>query len=98
MSIIIPGELFKETYEEKGLHAKNLSRTLEDSGTVVVPLVPWSMAGVYMASTLGVPVIEYAPWAILCYTGFIFAIICGYTGIGIEEIEPKKKSTEKKVV
>ncbi len=87
LSIIIPGELFRDTYKEKGLHAKNLSRTLEDSGTVIVPLVPWSMAGVYMASTLGVPVIQYAPWAILCYTGFIFAIICGYTGFGIAKVE-----------
>ncbi|MTI71985.1 MAG: Na+/H+ antiporter NhaC [Firmicutes bacterium] len=92
LSILIPGEMFKETYITKGLHPKNLSRTLEDSGTVFVPLVPWSMAGVYMASTLGVPVIEYAPWAILNYTGFIFAIIYGFTGFGITK---KDKDTEK---
>lgn len=92
LSILIPGELFKETYIKKGLHPKNLSRTLEDSGTVFVPLVPWSMAGVYMASTLGVPVIEYAPWAILNYTGFIFAIIYGFTGFGISKIDKKTKN------
>ncbi len=90
LSILIPGELFAETYKAKGLHAKNLSRTLEDSGTVVVPLVPWSMAGVYMASTLGVPVVEYAPWAFLCYLGWITAIIYGYTGFGIAKIDPSK--------
>ncbi|MBM7703463.1 Na+/H+ antiporter NhaC [Metabacillus iocasae] len=86
LSILIPGELFKKVYEERGLHPKNLSRTLEDSGTVVVPIVPWSMAGVYMSSTLGVPVLEYLPWAVMCYVGFIFAIIFGYTGFSIEKI------------
>lgn len=90
LSIIVPGELFKDTYQKKNLHAKNLSRTLEDSGTVVVPLIPWSSAGVYMAGILGVSTISYAPWAILCYTGFIIAIILGYTGIGIEKINEEK--------
>lgn len=88
LSIIVPGELFKETYKKKKLKAKNLSRTLEDSGTVIVPLVPWSSAGVYMAGVLGVPTLSYAPWAIVCYSGFIIAIILGYTGIGIaKELE-----------
>lgn len=90
LSIIVPGELFKDTYKKKKLHAKNLSRTLEDSGTVVVPLIPWSSAGVYMAGVLGVSTISYAPWAILCYSGFVIAIILGYTGIGIEKIEEEK--------
>lgn len=83
LSIIVPGELFKDAYRGWGLAAKNLSRTLEDSGTVVVPLIPWSSAGVYMAGVLGVSVLDYAPWAVLCYVGFVFAIILGYTGIGI---------------
>ncbi|MFA7744375.1 Na+/H+ antiporter NhaC [Salinicoccus roseus] len=90
LSIIVPGELFKDTYKDKNLHAKNLSRTLEDSGTVIVPLIPWSSAGVYMAGVLGVSTLSYAPWAILCYVGFIFAIILGYTGIGIEKIDAEK--------
>ena len=96
LSILIPGELFRDTYKAKGLAAKNLSRTLEDSGTVVVPLVPWSMAGVYMATTLGVSVVSYAPWAILCYTGFIFAIIYGFTGFGISKLSEGKKAVETK--
>lgn len=83
LSIIVPGEMFKDTYKMKNLAAKNLSRTLEDSGTVIVPLIPWSSAGVFMAGTLGIPTLSYAPWAVLCYVGFIFAIILGYTGIGI---------------
>lgn len=86
LSIIVPGEIFKDKYKQRNLQAKNLSRTLEDSGTVVVPLVPWSSAGVFVAGTLGVSVISYAPWAIMCYLGFVFAIILGYTGIGIAKI------------
>ncbi len=86
LAILIPGELFKDAYAQRGLHPKNLSRTLEDSGSIVVSLIPWSMAGVYMSSTLGVPVIEYLPWAIMCYLGFIIAIIYGYTGFTIEKI------------
>jgi NhaC family Na+:H+ antiporter len=83
LSILIPGELFAPAYRKFDIAAKNLSRTTEDSGTVIVPLVPWSIAGVFMAGTLGVDTLAYAPWAIMCYTGFIFALFYGFTGIGI---------------
>lgn len=96
LSIIVPGEIYKDTYKKYQLHAKNLSRTLEDSGTVVVPLVPWSSAGVFMAGTLGVPTLSYAPWAILCYLGFVFAIILGYTGIGIANVNRGNGKEEQK--
>lgn len=96
LSILIPGELFRKVYAERGLDAKNLSRTLEDSGTVIVPIVPWSLAGVYMSSTLGVPVLDYLPWAVMCYMGFVFAIIYGYTGFGIAKTEPVTLEDPKK--
>jgi NhaC family Na+:H+ antiporter len=83
LSILIPGELFAPVYRRRGLAAKNLSRTTEDSGTVVVPLVPWSIAGVFMAGTLGVGTLSYAPWAVMCYLGFVFALIYGFTGFAI---------------
>ncbi|MDL2298605.1 Na+/H+ antiporter NhaC [Synergistaceae bacterium OttesenSCG-928-D05] len=85
LSIIIPGELFQNAYKAKGLDLRNLSRTLEDSGTVVVPLIPWASAGVYMSATLGVPTLEYLPWAIMNYTGFMFAIFYACTGISIKK-------------
>ena len=90
LSILIPGEMFRDAYKKRGLAAKNLSRTLEDAGTVFVPLVPWSAAGAYMTATLGVETLDYLPWAILCYTGFIFAIIWGFTGFGIAKLEDEK--------
>ena len=91
LSILIPGEMFRDAYRERGLAAKNLSRTLEDAGTEFVPLVPWSAAGAYMTACLGVETLDYLPWAILCYTGFIFAIIYGYTGFGIAKLSDEEK-------
>jgi NhaC family Na+:H+ antiporter len=83
LTILLPGELFAPAYRKRELAAKNLSRTLEDSGTVVVPLIPWSAAGVFMAATLDVPTLSYLPWAVMNYTGFLFAIGYGFTGISI---------------
>ena len=91
LSIIIPGELFAPAFKERNLAAKNLSRTIEDSGTVVVPLVPWSMAGIFMAGTLGVETIAYVPWCFMCYLGVVFALFYGFTGIAIS---PKKRDDE----
>lgn len=80
LAILVPGEMFSEPFERFGLHKKNLSRTLEDAGTCVVPLVPWAVAGTYMATTLGVPTVQYLPWAVLCYGSFLFALLFGFTG------------------
>ncbi|HCX61276.1 MAG TPA: Na+/H+ antiporter NhaC, partial [Clostridiales bacterium] len=93
LSILLPGQLFNSVYEKYNLQAKNLSRTLEDSGTVLVPLVPWSAAGAYMTATLGVDTLAYLPWAVLCYMGIVFAIILAFTGIGIAYIDPSKRKT-----
>ncbi|HHX59775.1 MAG TPA: Na+/H+ antiporter NhaC [Epulopiscium sp.] len=92
VSFLLIGGLFRAEYIKHGLESKNLSRTLEDSITVIEPLVPWSLAGVFMASTLGVSTIEYAPWAVLCYTGVIFAIIWGFTGFGVAKIDKDSDS------
>ncbi len=61
LTILLPGELFAPAYRRSQLAAKNLSRTLEDSGTVVVPLIPWAAAGVFMSATLGVSTLSYVP-------------------------------------
>src|SRR5699024_9376632 len=79
LSEIIPGIMYKESYDSMGVSRSVLSRTLEDSGTVWVPLIPWSAAGLYFSSILGIPTLTYAPWAIMNYTGFIFAWIYAFT-------------------
>lgn len=99
LSILIPGDLFRDVYIERNLHPKNLSRTLEDSGTVIVPLIPWSAAGAYMSSTLGVSTLSYLPWAVMNYTGIIFSIIYAVTGFGITKLsEEEKKAYEAKEI
>lgn len=90
LALLIPGEMFRDLYKKFNLAPKNLSRTLEDAGTCAVPIVPWSVAGTYMAATLGVPTIEYLPWAVLCYSSMIFAIVFGYTGFSIAKLEKNK--------
>ena len=91
LAILIPGEMFQELYKKFNLAPRNLSRTLEDAGTCAVPLVPWSVAGTYMATTLGVPTIQYLPWAILCYGSMIFALIFGYTGLSILTLDRERE-------
>lgn len=97
LSILIPGEMFHKTYVKRGLEPRNLSRTLEDSATVTETLIPWTAAGVYMATTLGVPTLQYVPWAILNYTGMVFALIWAATGIGIMKIKKGSDSWDEYV-
>lgn len=79
LSMIIPGELLSPIYKKKGLAAKNLSRIIEESGAIIVPLIPWSMAGVYIKGTLGVSAFSYLPWAIMNYVSVVILIIYGIT-------------------
>ncbi|MEG2955121.1 MAG: Na+/H+ antiporter NhaC family protein, partial [Hafnia sp.] len=85
-------DAFKDEYKKRGLAAKNLSRTTEDAGTVVEPIIPWSASGVYCATMLGVATLDYLPWAILCYSGIIFALLWAATGIGIAKYNENDKS------
>jgi NhaC family Na+:H+ antiporter len=87
LALLIPAELFRDTYKRLHLDAKNLSRTIEDAGTVIEPLIPWTSAGVYMAATLGVSTFDYLPWAVQNYSGVVFAVLCATTGIGIAKLK-----------
>ncbi|MGI3452537.1 Na+/H+ antiporter NhaC family protein, partial [Citrobacter arsenatis] len=60
------------------------------------PLLPWTAAGVYMATTLGVSTLDLLPWAIQCYAAIFFALIYGFTGIGIAKA-PSVAETEKNI-
>ncbi len=93
LSIIVPGRIYQPVFNELGIKRSVLSRTTEDSGTVIVPLVPWSAAGVYMAATLGVSTLSYLPWAIMCYLGFIIAWIYGYTGKAVWKVKDSKEES-----
>lgn len=80
LSMIIPAELLAPAFKEKGLAAKNLSRIIEESGGIIVPLIPWSMAGVYITGTIGVPTLSYLPWAVMNYASVAILILFGATG------------------
>ncbi|WP_077324957.1 Na+/H+ antiporter NhaC [Virgibacillus siamensis] len=77
LSIMLTGETYKGMYKDARLPNKVLSRTLEDAGTVINPLVPWSVCGVFIADVLGVPVLTYLPFAFFCLLSPIITIIFG---------------------
>ncbi len=83
LSIVVPGRMYKPAFDKHGLHAKNLSRSLEDGGTLSSVLIPWNTCGAYMASTLGVATFAYVPYAFLNILTPIVGIILGYTGWSI---------------
>lgn len=72
LSILLPGQMFKDEYTRRDIPAKTLSRTLEDCGTLVNPLIPWGVSGAFFAGALGVPVLEYAPYAIFLWLSPLF--------------------------
>lgn len=94
LSMLIPGELLAPIYKKKGLAAKNLSRIIEESGAIIVPLIPWSMAGVYITGTIGVPTFSYLPWAVMNYAAVVILIIFGLTGM---TMAPKIREDETQI-
>ena len=65
LAIVVPGKMFAKAYKDKGLAPENLSRTLEDSGTVTSVLIPWNTCGAYQSGTLNVDTFDYLPYAFL---------------------------------
>ena len=92
LSILLSGTAFRPTFERLHLHPKNLSRTIEDAGTVINPLVPWSVCGVFISQALGVPVLDYLPYAFFCYLSLLLTILFGFTGITISRIKNHESS------
>jgi Na+:H+ antiporter, NhaC family len=85
LSIIMTGNTFAGHFEKAGLHPKNLSRVLEDAGTVLNPLVPWSVCGVFLSGVLGVSTLEYVPFAFFCLLSPILTLAAGFTGITLSK-------------
>lgn len=83
LSLLLTGEAFKEKFKSLHLHPKNLARTIEDAGTVINPLVPWSVCGLFIASTLNISVINYLPFAFFCLLSPIITILFGWLNITI---------------
>lgn len=89
LAIVIPGKMFKKAYEEKGLAPENLSRTLEDAGTVTSVLIPWNTCGAYQSTVLGVGVADYFVYAVFNYLSPITTLIFAAFNIKIRQILKK---------
>lgn len=87
LSTILPGQLFKESFKTVKLSPLALGRTIEDSGTVMNYLVPWGVAGAFAAQTLGVPVVQFAPYTLFALLSPILSILSAITGIGLKQRE-----------
>jgi NhaC family Na+:H+ antiporter len=96
VTALIVGGLFQDAYRERGLAPENLARSLEDSVTIAEPLMPWTVSAIFMATTLGVPTVEYLPWALFCMTGWMFTLLLAATfprtGFGLKKLAPKPDS------
>jgi NhaC family Na+:H+ antiporter len=86
MSIVVPGRMFADTYKEKGLAPENLSRTLEDSGTVTSVLIPWNSCGATQSAVLGVATFAYLPFCFFNLISPLMTIAYGYFGIKIKKL------------
>ncbi|MDM3870735.1 Na+/H+ antiporter NhaC [Porticoccus sp. W117] len=92
ISVVMPARMYKDAYRQRGLHPLNLSRAVEDAGTITSVLIPWNTCGIYMAGVLGVTAwgwgsglgaFAYAPWAIFCWLCPIISAIYGYTAFKV---------------
>ncbi len=91
LSIVIPGRMFKNTYIRSGLHPKNLSRVVEDSGTVTCVMVPWSSSGAYHSLVLGVPTLTYLPFCFFNIFSPLVSLFLATTGWTIVKYHEEKQ-------
>jgi len=87
LSIVIPGKMFAKAYDDRGLAPENLSRTLEDSGTVTSVLIPWNTCGAYQSGVLGVATGEYWMYCFFNILSPLMTITYGYLGIKIAKLK-----------
>jgi NhaC family Na+:H+ antiporter len=92
LAIVIPGRMFSKAYKDKGLAPENLSRTLEDSGTVTSVLIPWNTCGAYQSGVLGVDTISYIPYAVFNYLSPFTTLIVAALRIKIRMIRDERKN------
>ncbi|NND61128.1 MAG: Na+/H+ antiporter NhaC, partial [Gammaproteobacteria bacterium] len=94
IAIVLPGKMFRVEFARRGLDPRNLSRAIEDSGTMTSALVPWNTCGAYMAATLGVATLAYLPFAFFNLISPLMSIAYGVTGFSIRHIEPAETALE----
>ena len=93
VTYFLVNDLYGKAYARRNLHPVNLSRSMEDSITITEVLMPWTVSGVFFATTLGVGNFEFLPWAVFCWTGFLFSALLAFLapvtrGFGIRALDP----------
>jgi len=86
ISIVMPGRMYKEEYERRNLHPTVLSRTLEDSGTITSPLIPWNTCGAFMFGALALTSYDYIFYCFFNLVNPVLAVLYGYTGFKIRQV------------
>jgi Na+:H+ antiporter, NhaC family len=94
LSIVVPGKMFKPSYDKFGLAPQNLSRSLEDAGTITSVLVPWNTCGAYFSAVLGVSTFAYLPFCFFNLASPIIAIVIANLGWRIAKIDPEYTTME----
>ncbi len=94
LSIVVPGRMFRETYEQRGLAPENLSRTLEDSGTVTSALVPWNTCAAYHFSVLSVNPLVFIPFCFFNIISPFMTLFFAFTGLKIRRLAEKTPSNK----
>lgn len=89
LAIVVPGKMFAESFKDKGLAPENLSRTLEDSGTVTSALIPWNTCGAYQSGVLGIGTLEYLPYAVFNYVSPFMTLLFAFFNIKIRKLAGK---------
>lgn len=87
IAIVLPGKMYRAEFARRGIEPKNLSRVIEDAGTLTSPLVPWNTCGAYMAAALGVPTLAYLPYAFFNLINPLVSMVYGFTGFTITRIK-----------
>ena len=98
IAIVLPGRMYRAEFARRGLAPQNLSRTLEDAGTMTSALVPWNTCGAFMAATLGVPTLAYLPYAFLNLLNPVIAIFYGITHLTITPLTEEEREEAKAAV
>lgn len=98
LAIVIPGKMFKRAYDEAGLAPQNLSRCLDDSGTVTSVLVPWNTCGAFFATVLGVSTASYLPFCFFNLINPLTAIVIGNMGWKIAKLDPDKIPSDERSI
>ncbi|MGI5865110.1 MAG: Na+/H+ antiporter NhaC [Myxococcales bacterium] len=89
LAIVVPGRMYRDAYEKAGLAPKNLSRALEDSGTLTSVLFPWNTCGAFMIATLGLAPWTYVPYCFLNLVNPLVSAFLGFTGLTMHKLEAK---------